>query len=263
MKIRSEVLREPLLHFVVLGALLYGAWRVWAPRDDARVIRIDAGELAAELAASQGREPTEEERQRLLEARIDRELLYREGLRLGLDREDPVIARRVVQKMEFVIGEEQVVAEPTDEELRAFVEAHAERYGGPQRRDFAVLTFVGAAAAAQAERARQRLLAGEDVDAVGGRKSTGKRFTPANTLGTFGPVIAEAVARGELGGWEAVDLDGGVALVGVTGLVAPEAPTLDRVRAQASADYAESQRREAVRRRLEALRGEYTIEVEP
>lgn len=262
MTTRSELLREPLVHFVVLGALLYGAWRAWAPMPDEQVIRVDAQAVVAGAVAP-GQEPTAEERQRLIDARVDQELLYREGLRLGLDRDDPVIARRVVQKMEFVIGEEQVVTAPTDAELQAFVDAHAERYGGVARRDFVVLTFVGDDAAAQAEDARRRLLEGASPDEVGGRKSNGKRFTPSNTRGTFGAAIADAVARGEVGSWAPVVLDGGVALVGVTGQVAPEPPSLERVRTQAGLDYAESLRREAVQRRLQELRSQYTIEVEP
>ena len=93
-------LREPLLHFAVLGALLFGVDHLVAGRDeDPRVIVIDPEVDAASIQVfkdARGRDPNEEELFALRRVWLDNEVLYREGLALGLDRGDKSIRERVI-----------------------------------------------------------------------------------------------------------------------------------------------------------------------
>jgi hypothetical protein len=123
-----RVLREPLLHFFLIGAALFAAHALWsgeAPRRDVVVVsrgRID--NLAAQFEATHGRPPDPAERNGLIEAWVKEEILVREALALGLDREDTVIRDRLRQKMEFVAGG----ADATPEAKEAAYKDIARRY---------------------------------------------------------------------------------------------------------------------------------------
>ncbi|MEM6992399.1 MAG: peptidylprolyl isomerase [Myxococcota bacterium] len=260
-------LREPLLHFVVLGGLLFGVVQ-WRQGDDpdANTIVVDADErarLSARFEEKQGRPPTDEEARRLVDAWVDAQLLYREGLSLGLDRGDPVIRRRIVEKMRFVAAEQAVVDAPDDAKLEAFVDEHAERYAGPPRRDFTLVTFGGDDAEALAAEARDKLVAGAAPRDVGGRVATGKRFTPSNTRGTYGAKIAEAVQSATPNEWTLVDLGTGWSVLHVGPPTQSERPPLSKVRKQATLDWAEAQKKAAVQERVEALRERYRVVTQP
>ena len=99
-------LREPLGHFLLIGAALFAAYSWLAPADPVgeRIVVTQAGadELARQFAARWARPPTEQELAGLIESWVRDEVFYREGLTLGLDRDDPVIKRRVRQKLEVM-----------------------------------------------------------------------------------------------------------------------------------------------------------------
>jgi hypothetical protein len=109
--------REPLLHFVLIGALLFAVTALRQKQSEHAEIRITAGEVA-QLAAfwetQAQRKPTAEELRGAIEERIDEEVLAREPVRLGLDRDDVIVRRRLAQKMAFVSDDLAVVAEPSE-----------------------------------------------------------------------------------------------------------------------------------------------------
>jgi hypothetical protein len=103
----KRLLREPLLHFLLLGgalSVLHGSIAEGLRQASARVV-VTAGEidhLAITFARARQRPPTAPELEELIEARIREEVLYREALAIGLDRDDPVVRRRLQQKVEFL-----------------------------------------------------------------------------------------------------------------------------------------------------------------
>src|SRR6185503_3715356 len=128
-------LREPLLHFLGLGVALFAlyAWIGAGRNDGARAgeIVVSAGRvrsLAETFARQWSRPPTDDELAGLARDFVREEVLSREAIALGLDRDDTIVRRRLAQKMEFLSDEVATVVAPTDDDLRGFLAAHPERF---------------------------------------------------------------------------------------------------------------------------------------
>jgi hypothetical protein len=145
-----KVLREPLLHFLVAGAVLFAAY-AWLNRggDDAagtasRTVRITAAEvewLKRTWTRQWQRPPSEAELKGLVSDHLKETLLEREARALGLDANDTVVRRRLAQKMEFMLRDAIGLAEPSEEALRRSYEKHRERFQAPARISFTHVYF--------------------------------------------------------------------------------------------------------------------------
>src|SRR6187549_3091243 len=138
--VSGRLLREPLLHFALLGAVIFGAFRLVAPpASDAADIVITTDRIAsitAQFSASHGgRAPREEELHAALDAYVRDEMLYREGLALGLDRDDPVVRSRIRQKADL-LSEDALTPLPSDGDLEAYLAAHRADFDIPARVSF-------------------------------------------------------------------------------------------------------------------------------
>lgn len=127
--------REPLVHFIALGAVLYVilTWGGSPPDPASRVIDVGASEkekIAESWTLKMGRSPTDAELDQAIDAFVREEVLYREALRLGLDESDAIVRRRLVSKMDLSASLAAETAEPTEEMLREFLQANNERYSG-------------------------------------------------------------------------------------------------------------------------------------
>ncbi len=139
--VRGRWLREPLLHFLIIGTGLFLLYQVTrggdesAPREIAiSESRIEA--LAENFARTWMRPPTPQELRGLVDDYVKEEVFYREAIAMGLDRDDTVIRRRLRQKMEFVSEDAAAAAEPTDAQLQQFLTAHPEKFVEPARITF-------------------------------------------------------------------------------------------------------------------------------
>jgi hypothetical protein len=143
-------LNEPLVHFLMLGALLFGAYG-WLHRGEsgswdngADPVRITAKEIAF-LTESwerlQQRGPTREELHALVAGYLKEELLGREARAMGLERNDPIIRRRLAQKVEFLVNDTARLTPPTADDLRRFYEANVESFQIPERVSFTQVFF--------------------------------------------------------------------------------------------------------------------------
>ncbi len=135
-----RLLREPLLHFALLGTAIFGGYRLVAPpAADASEIVITADRIAsitAQFSASHGgRPPHESELRAAIGAYVRDEMLYREGLALGLDRDDPVVRNRIRQKAEL-LSDDALTREPSDRDLEAYLGAHQAEFDLPARFSF-------------------------------------------------------------------------------------------------------------------------------
>ena len=147
--------REPLIHFLALGALVYLAL-TWGgtPVDPAsRVITVgpeQQAQIALSFERTMGRAPTDAELDAGIEKYVRDEVLYREALRLGLEDDDAVVRQRLISKMDMSAGLGAQAGEPGDAVLRAFFEANLARYAGPAAVSFDQLFFDSQADASAA-----------------------------------------------------------------------------------------------------------------
>jgi hypothetical protein len=143
-------LSEPIVHFLVLGALLFGGYaRLHRGEsgngvDGAGPVRITATEITFLTQAwerLQQREPTREELQALVAGYLKEELLGREARAMGLELNDPIIRRRLAQKVEFIVNDTARLTAPTDNDLRRYYEANIESFQTPARISFTHIFF--------------------------------------------------------------------------------------------------------------------------
>ena len=126
-----QIFKEPLLHFVLIGAVLFGFYSfINRPDSSGRVILSSENiqSLETQFSNDWNREPSAEERLELINDYIREELAVREGLALGLDQNDPVIRQRIRQKLELMVEEDAVVREPTDEELAIYLKENSDLF---------------------------------------------------------------------------------------------------------------------------------------
>jgi len=139
-----RALQEPLLHFLLLGALIFVLADLHKGADQQYRIVIDRArveKLAQTYAQQFGGRPTPQMLRTLIENDINEEVLYREGLAMRLDQDDEVIRRRVVQKAQFLEQDLNPPAAPGDAALRAFYDQHQARYIAPARIAFSHIFF--------------------------------------------------------------------------------------------------------------------------
>jgi PPIC-type PPIASE domain len=134
--VRSRIatfLREPLVHFLAIGAGFFVLWHFFGDRLTRQPERIvitpgHVERIAQQWTKTHLRPPTAEELAGLVEQEVDEEILYREAVAMGLDRDDLVIRRRLAVKMDFLTDDVAAVANPTDEQLQAFLSQHPDKF---------------------------------------------------------------------------------------------------------------------------------------
>jgi hypothetical protein len=269
------VVREPLVHFAVLGGLLF---LIFGPGEDepsAEQIVISEGQvrnLAAVFERTWQRPPTEAEVEGLIQDRIDEEVLAREARSLGLDQNDTVIRRRLRQKMEFVAADLMQREPPDDAELQAYLDANPERFRRPGRVSFTQVfldrDLRGDGLEQDAERLLVRLQAGDPVDPR--RLADPSLLAPSYDLMTtdevdrlFGPEFAERLKSLPTGRWVGpVASPYGDHLIRIEERSAPAPARLDQVRAEVARELEAERRREAQDALLEEMRRRYEVVVE-
>ena len=272
-----RLVREPLIHFAVIGALLFGAYeatRTDGPERD-RVVEVDRHELnrlAAQWEAQWRRPPSTEELARLAEARVQEELLYREAMAMGLDRGDAVVRRRLGQKLTIAWADLAALAVPEESALTAYHEAHADRYRVPAELTLSHRFFSrdrrAEGAEAAAARALERLLGGAAVedDAFHGAKLL-TLPNPQRLVGDFGTTFRDAVLAAAEAGTEdwfgPVRSAYGWHLVRIHTYTKPRRRPFEDVRDQVHLDWQREQIERDRERRLEALRSAYDVRIAP
>lgn len=272
--------REPLVHFLLLGAALFllDAWlRPAAPGTaNAEIVVSEARirSLAQNFARTWQRPPTREELDGLVESHIREEVMVREALALGLDRDDSIVRRRLQQKIEFVAEEAAALARPTDEELEAYLKANAAAFRFEPRATFAQVYLDPAKRKGTLAADAQRLLgelnrAGRPPDpaSAGDRllllEPRYEKVSRHELARLFGDAFADALAKQPLGKWVGPVPSGyGAHLVRVEALDAGGMPALADVRPLVEREWANAKRQEIGREFYEKLRAKYAIKVQ-
>jgi hypothetical protein len=262
----TALLREPLLHFLVLGA---GIFTLFAALDDTpplvaadrlEVTEADAARFARQFEATWRRAPTRDELAGLIDAHVREEVLVREALAIGLDRDDAVVRQRLAMKMTFLTESGTEAVEATDAALAAHLAAHPERFA---RAGLVSFEQVMLREGADPEPLRVALRAGEGVEAFAAPSLLPERVPPSPPVavdGTFGQGFHAAVSALAPGGWVGpVESAYGRHLVRVLSVEPPGLPPLAEIRGAMERDWRATMRARLAEEPYEALDARYDI----
>jgi hypothetical protein len=274
----KKILREPLLHFLLLGAAVFAAYGLVSKSssDEPGKIVISAGQIAAMaegFARTWRRPPTRAEIEGLIRDRVQEEVYYREAMALGLDKDDTIIRRRLRQKMEFVTDDVAALAEPTDDELNAYLKAHADTFRTQRQLTFSHVYLNPERRGENLARDTEQLLAqlqqaGDKVDVseLGDSFLLEREFQslPASEAAKlFGESFAAKLGELSLRQWQGpVESGYGVHLVFVTERTEGRVPALEEVRDAVHREWANARRVETNEKFYQSLLDRYVVTIE-
>jgi hypothetical protein len=273
-----KILREPLLHFVLLGAIIFAVFGI---------VNRHRTDKPGEIVVTQGtveniitgftrtwqRPPTEDELRGLVRDYIREEAAYREALVMGLDRDDTIVRRRLRQKLEFLSDNISSRAEPTDADLQAFLEKHPalfqseplfsfrQVYLNPQQHT-GNLSHDEAQLLARLQRADS----GADLSSVGDSFLLAPSFQDvslAEVKKLFGDQFVAALSTLAENRWQGPVGSGyGVHMVFLSRRVASRLPVLSEVRDRVRREWFDARRLEATEKFYQTLLRRYNVKVE-
>ena len=276
----KKLVREPLVHFLLIGAgiyALYGMFGSSLDDEDERTIIVSAGEVKArsdQWSKQWQRPPTEEELAGLISDYVRTQVLYREAMAMGLEDGDVVIERRLAQRLQLLIQGLIKPEEPSEDELRAWFEENEKEFTQPDLYSLIHLYFSpdkrGAATEDDAEAALAMLESlgeiPEDFESYGDRLLPQSYYadqTEAGLSRVFGQGFVDEVIKLEPGAWRGPVVSGyGLHLVYITAVVRAPAPDFSALAEQAKELWTAEKSRELNERFIENLIESYEITVE-
>ncbi|MEE1612891.1 peptidylprolyl isomerase [Microvirga sp. CF3016] len=269
-----RLLKEPLLHFVVLGGLMFAAYSAFGPTHQEagsqpviRMTAADAEWLKGMWTRQWRRPPTDEELTGLVNDHLKEEVLAHEAKALELDIDDTIVRRRLAQKMAFLIDDTIRTAEPPDVELRGLYETQPDLVRTPARVSFTQVFFRRGNGDG---RARATLAAlSDDVIASGqgDRLLLGDTFSDQDepALGNlFGTAFAQAVLALPAGRWSGpIESGYGLHLVKVTAVSPPQVRPFAEVREHLAEEWRRQRQQAAQSQLLHGLMRKYHVVVDP
>jgi hypothetical protein len=273
-----RLVREPLLHFLVLGAVLFGVHRLATGRSasDDRIV-VSAGRLrslAETFRLTWQRPPTEAELQGLVADHVREEVLVREAVRLGLDQDDPVVRRRLRTRMDILFDDTAAVAPPTEAQLQAYLDAHSDAFRIDDRTSFVQVYLSLERHGAQMEGDARRLKAeldrarpGAALAGLGDPSMLETRFHAASERDVariFGEEFSKALADAPLDRWSGPLRSGyGVHFVLVSERVPGRPARLEEVREAVQREWLSQETARAREAAYQALLRKAKVTVEP
>jgi hypothetical protein len=271
-------LREPLLHFLLIGLLLFGVYvytnrsRIGIESPRQIVVSLDDLRTMAGYFESQWRRPpTPQEFQAMLEDKIKEEVLYREGLAMGLDKDDTIIKRRMAQKVQFLAEDVAAAHEPSPAELKAWFEKNTEKFALPSRYSFRHVYFSPDKRGKNAHDDAANLLARiagqpEDSPQIA---SVADRFMyqdyygdrpPSAIAKEFGPQFAVALEKLKPGLWQGpIESGYGWHLVFVDTVIPGRIPAFEEVESDVKTAWLSQQKAQAWQKAYQTMRDKYTV----
>ena len=274
-----KILREPLLHFILLGAAIFAAYGF---------VNRHRTDKPGEIVVTQGtleniitgftrtwqRPPTEEELRGQVRDYIREEAAYREALAMGLDRDDTIVRRRLRQKLEFLSDDLATRVEPTDADLQTFLRAHADLFQSEPLFSFrqVYLNPQQHAANLSADEARllaelQRIGPNADLSSLGDPFLLAPSFqniSLAEVKQVFGDQFASALAVLPTSQWQGRVTSGyGTHIVFLSQRTERSLPALAEIHDQVRREWFNTRRNEATEKFYQALLKRYTVKIEP
>lgn len=273
----KRLLREPLVHFLVLGALLFAGYALLNRGGPAPgrivVTQGQVASLVASFSRTWQRPPTNEELAGLIRDRVREEVYCREAMALGLDRDDTVIRRRLRQKMEFVSDDVAARTEPTEDELSAYLQAHSEAFRVQRQFTFSQVYLNPERHGANLARDTAQLLA--QLHQAGGKSDVsvlGDSFMLEHTFAAlpgsevaklFGRTFATELGKLAPGQWHGpIESGYGVHLVFVSERTEGRVPALAEVRDAVRREWTNTRRLETNEKLYADMLKRYTVTIE-
>src|SRR6516162_8324706 len=274
----KRLLREPLLHFLLLGFALFVIYgylnhgRLGIELSKQIVLSLDDLRIMETYFESQWhRQPTPPEFQAMVEDKVREEVLYREGLAMGLDKDDTIVKRRMAQKMQFLAEDVAAAHEPSTDQLKSWFERNREKFALPGRHSFRHIYFSPDKRGKNAQLDACNTLAkiaGQQEDskiAV----STGDSFMFQDYYGDrtlsaiakeFGPQFAVALEKLKPGSWQGpVESGYGWHLVFVDTVIPGRIPAFEEVESEVKTAWLGEQKAQAWQKAYQEMRAKYTV----
>jgi hypothetical protein len=267
--------KEPLLHFLAIGALIFGLFTLVSDEKDVisknKIIITAAGieRLSNNWAIKWRRPPTEIELQGLIESHIKEEVYYREALALGLDQDDTILRRRLMQKMEFLSNDLAELNQPDEAALNKYFLDNQEKYELPPRISFTHIYFSLDKRGAKVFEDAKSVLSG--LDALSAPEK-GDSFmmqydfvqeTPFEVERLFGKSFAEQLLKSEINTWQGpIESGYGLHLVRISEKIDARMPELASVIDKVRTDFMFKQRQNLNKEIYEKFKERYEIVIE-
>jgi hypothetical protein len=271
----KALVNEPLLHFLLIGAVLFAVFGLRQNENSevANRILVSAGQidqLSAQFERTRLRPPTETESAGLIEGFIRNEVYYREARAMGLDQDDPIVRQRMRLKLEYLLEDLATEAIPDDAQLTEFMQRHPDRFREEPRLSFTQVYLNPDNRhdlEADAVSVLARLNNGAPSQAEGDRTLVGAEYKLATQFEigrVFGKDFARQIVALEPGNWTGPLISGyGSHLVRISAKQAGRYPELSQIRKQVEQEYLIEQRRELKNTTYRRLREDYEIVIEP
>lgn len=271
-------LNEPLLHFLLIGIVLFALYdymnRGRIGVDSSKQIALtldDLRTMETYFESQWHRQPTPQEFQAMVEEKVQEEVLYREGLAMGLDKDDTIVKRRMAQKMQFLAEDVAAAHEPSTAELRAWFAKNSSKFALPSRYSFRHLYFSPDKRQQSAQQDAAKALAmisGQPEDSKLAN-SLGDRFmfqdyygdrAPSAIAKEFGPPFAVAVEKLKPGSWQGpIESGYGWHLVFVDTVVPGRIPAFEEIESDVKTDWLGEQKAQAWQKAYAEMRAKYTV----
>lgn len=274
----KSLLREPLFHFILLGAALFAIYgymhRGLSGIEASHQIPLtleDLRSMAIYFESQWHRQPTPGEFQAMVDDKIREEILYREGIAMGLDKDDTIVKRRMAQKMQFLAEDVGAAHEPSSAELRAWFDNNRERFALPSRYSFRHLYFSPDKHGKNVQEDAAKALAKvagqpEDSRLVA---SIADQFmfqdyyrdrTPESLAKDFGPQFAVALEKLGRSMWQGpIESGYGWHLVYVDTVSSGRIPVFEEIEPDVKTAWLGDQKAQEWKRAYEAMRAKYTV----
>jgi hypothetical protein len=273
-------LREPLLHFLFAGAVVFAVYELLNPAggridraDQITLTQDDLRQLAVHWLAQGRSPPTTALMRELVEERVREEILSREAVALGLDKGDEIIKRRLVQKMNFLAQDLAALQTPSDADLAEWYAQNSDRFALPPRASFRHLYF-------SFDRPGARERSGAVLDQIAGKPADAPEVagvadpfmfqdyyaerTPEQVAREFGPPFAKALFQLKPGAWQGPIQSGyGWHLVFIDAIEPRRVPAFEEVEPKVKSAWLDQKQREIKRTTFDAMRARYTVIIPP
>ena len=263
----GALLREPLVHFCLLGGAFFWLAGGITPEDSEIVVNSSLKRaLAADYERKHGLAPSGEQLGGLVATWIEDEMFYREALRVGLDQSDPVMRRRLIQSMKFLAEDEAGSTDATQEQLQTVLDKNPEAFQIKPTVSFEHVYFQkGNDDDSQVSAALKALQSGSSMPRgnpfIHGSEFDGLVRARIKTL--FGESFADSVFKLEQNTWVGpIRSSFGQHLVRVGAVTESRTPKLEEVANQVLGLWRQQARDRALATRLEQLRANYDVVVQ-